>query len=231
MSTDFSQGDDFIFYVSITTMRKYKIALDMLLESMPHKWKSRYILIYQDEEKEDYNIFEDGHIEVYLKNNISDYGNWVGVSILLENNIVPANSWFLFIHDTCKFLENSETLTYGIINEHKCDNYDVIWLCDNGQCNLCIIRKNAIQYGYNVYKDVKYMTKTETIIYEWHHDNYFSAKSFDVKQFFINIPTINMGCKNVYNTAYERNVLLYNSINLEKYYYHPSIERPHPMII
>jgi hypothetical protein len=223
-------GEIFDFYVSITTMRKYKVALDMLLESMPEDWKNKYILIYQDEEKEEYKVFEDGHIEVYLKNNISDYGNWVGVNILLENNVISDDSWFLFIHDTCKFIENSNNLTYEIINKYKNNEYDIIWLCNNGQCNLCIIRKNAIKYGYNIYKDVKYMDKQETIHYEWNHNHHLSVKSFQVKHFFIDIPTINLGCKDVYNTTYDRNILLYKSINIEKYYYHPSIQKPHPMI-
>jgi hypothetical protein len=71
------------FYLSISTIKKYKVALDVLLESIPNEWKNKYILVYQNENENDYKIFEDGHIEVYIKNNLSDYGNWVGVNILL----------------------------------------------------------------------------------------------------------------------------------------------------
>jgi len=79
------------FYVSITTIQKYKCALDYLLESLPNEWKTKYILVYQDEEEEIYKVCEDGHIEVKIKQNLSDYGNWVGVNILLQNNIFCNN--------------------------------------------------------------------------------------------------------------------------------------------
>jgi hypothetical protein len=72
------------FYVSITTIQKYKPALDMLLESLPNEWRDKYILVYQAEEEESYKVFEDGHIEVYIKNNLSDYGAFVGINMLLE---------------------------------------------------------------------------------------------------------------------------------------------------
>ncbi len=63
------------FFVSITTIKKYKIALNLLLDSLPDEWKNKYILIYQDEETNNYKIFDDGHIEVYITNNLYDYGN------------------------------------------------------------------------------------------------------------------------------------------------------------
>ena len=220
------------FFVSITTIKKYKIALDMLLGSLPNEWKNKYILIYQDEdieEKNNYKIFEDGHIEVYIKNNLSDYGNWVGVNILLEKKVIPEDSWFLFIHDTCKFLgENSANLTYKIIQEHEDTNIDILWLCRNGQCNICLIRKNAIVYGNNLYKDIKYMTKMDTIKYEWEHKDILSPKSFQVNQKYINISTRYSGKKYVYNYTNHRSVLLYTTINMEKYYFHTDKESDHP---
>ena len=95
------------FYVSITTIKKYKSALDILINSLPIEWKDKYILVYQNENENDFKIFEDGHIEVYITNNLSDYGNFVGVNMLFNLNIIPQNSWILFIHDTCKFLGNN----------------------------------------------------------------------------------------------------------------------------
>jgi hypothetical protein len=218
------------FYVSITTIRKYKVALDMLLSSLPETWKNKYILVYQDEEENGYKVFEDGHIEVYIVNNLSDYGNWVGVNMLLQKNVVPQDTWFLFIHDTCKFLNNnSDYLTYEIIKSYSNSEIDILWLCKNGQCNICLIRKNGITYGSNLYKSMIYMTKMETIKYEWEHDNKLSPKSFDVKQHFINIPTKHLGKRFIYNNQNNRDVLLYESINMEKYYYHTNKETDHPL--
>jgi len=154
------------FFVCVTTIKKYEVALEMLITSLPNEWKHQYILVYQNENENSFKIFEDGHIEVFITNNLSDYGNYVGINMLLENKIVPDNSWFLFIHDTCKFNVNSAELTYKIIEEHNNSDIDILWLCDNGQCNICLIRKNAIIYGNKIYKDINYMSKMDTVACE-----------------------------------------------------------------
>ena len=223
-----NQPIDINFYVSITTIKKYKVALDMLINSLPDEWKNKYIIVYQDEHMNSYNVFEDGHIEVYITNNLSDYGNWVGINILLENNIIPQDSWFLLVHDTCKFLDNSANLTNEIVRRYNDTNLDIIWLSNTGQCNICLIRKNGIQYGNNLYKDIKYMTKMETITYEWYCNNELSPKSFKINQEYINISTVDLGKRYVYNTINNRNVLLYTAIDMEKYYFHTLKESDHP---
>lgn len=215
------------FYISITTIKKYKSALDVLLHSLPNEWRNKYILVYQDENENSFKIFEDGHIEVYISNNLSDYGNFVGVNMLFESNSIPQDSWILFVHDTCKFLDdNCVDLTYTLIKDYS--DVDILWLCNSGQCNICLIRKNAILFGNNVYKNIKFMTKMETIAYEWNHTHYLSPKSFNVKQFFIHTPTEHLGKRYVYNNINKRDCLLYKSINMEKYYFYIMIESDHP---
>jgi len=217
------------FFLCITTIKKYKVALDMLLTSLPNEWKDKYILIYQNENENNYKIFDDGHIEVYIKNNISDYGSFVGLCILLEANIVPQDSWFLCIHDTCKFLGDScVTLTNNLIEEYNKTNIDILWLSNSGQCNICLLRKNAIVIGNSLYKNIPFMKKMETIKYEWQHKHPLSPKSFKVNQHFINIPTKHLGKRYVYNNINNRDCLLYESINMEKYYYCTSVESDHP---
>ena len=222
--------NDIHFYVAITTIKKYKVALDMIINSLPSEWKNKYIIVYQDENIENYKIFDDGHIEVYISNNLSDYGNYVGINKLLDENVIPQDSWFLFVHDTCKFLNNSAKLTNEIVCRYNDTNIDIVWLSWNGQCNICLIRKNAITYGNNMYKDIKYMTKMETITYEWYFNNRLSPKSFKVNQKFIKTSTIDLGKRYVYNTINNRNVLLYTEIDMEKYYYHTTKESDHPLL-
>ena len=218
------------FYVCITTVKKYKPALDILINSLPFEWKNKYILVYQDENENTFKFFDDGHIEVYITNNLSDYGNFVGINMLLEANIIPQNSWFLFIHDTCKFLgDTCVDLTYNLIKQYNDSDIDIVWLSNTGQCNICLIRKCAIQFGNNLYKDIKFMTKMETIAYEWnYYKSLLSPKSFNVKQIFIQIPTQHLGKKYVYNDINKRDILLYKSINMEKYYFHTKQESDHP---
>jgi hypothetical protein len=166
---------------------------------------------------------------VYITNNLSDYGNFVGVNMLFELNIIPQDSWILFIHDTCKFLGDScVSLTDKFIRDYNDTDIDILWLSDRGQCNICLVRKNAIQFGNNLYKDIKFMTKMQTIQYEWEHQHFLSPKSFKVKQHFIKIPTKHLGRRYVYNNVNKRDCLLYESINMEKYYFHTRIESDHP---
>ena len=45
------------FYLAITTIKKYKPALDMLINSLPFEWTNKYILVYQDENENNFKIF------------------------------------------------------------------------------------------------------------------------------------------------------------------------------
>jgi hypothetical protein len=218
----------FNFYVCIPTIKGYEIALNNLLNSFPNEWKEKYILIYQNEITEKITIFEDGHIEVYINNNLHDYGGWIGINKLLEKNIVPNNSCFLFIHDTCKFGDNSYKLTSHIANVFMNESdYDVMWLSKLGQCNICLIKERGIRYGYNVYKDIKTVTKIEGVKWEWdpYHPN--SPKAFEIKHYFIPVDTEKLGKRQVYSNT-ERNVLLYKTIDLEKYFVDIVNESDHP---
>jgi hypothetical protein len=211
-------SEDLNFYVSITTIRKYKPALDILIDSLPKEWKKKYIVIYENEDSYGYYIHEDGHIEVTIKNNIYDYGNWLGICLLIENGILSQDSWFLFIHDTCRFMSDScVKKTQDIIQFYHSTNTDIVWLSHNGQCNICLIRRMGILYGKR-YQNIIAMTKEETVHYEWTPDHELSPKSFDVIQSYIDIPTDLLGKRHVYSDTVERDVLLFPSIDLEKYY-------------
>jgi hypothetical protein len=221
------------FYVSITTIRKYKSALEILLGSLPKEWKNKYILIYENEENNDYKIFEDGHIEVTIQNNIFDYGNWVGIGFLLELGVLPYDSWFLFIHDTCRFIgDKSYSKTMNILEKLHETDIDLLWLGIYGQCNICLIREPAITYGYNIYKNIHTMTKKEAIKYEWNDSHPLSPKNFKINHQCIDIPSLHLGKRAVYSEV-QRDVLLYQSIQMEKYYvnlHQIGDKREHPCI-
>lgn len=216
------------FYISITTIKKYKVALDLLLATIPEELNHRYIIVYQEEDEESYKVFDDGHIEVKIKQNLHDYGNWVGVYLLYENNVIPKDSWILFIHDTTKLGSNSYNLITQIINQYTYTGTDILWLCNTGQCNICLIRYNGVKYGYNIYKNINTMSKMETIEYEWNHSHINSPKSFRVNHQYLHHLAHHHGQRYVYNNINKRDVLYYESIDLEKYYFFTKQESDHP---
>jgi hypothetical protein len=216
------------FYVCIPTISGYEKALNNLLDSLPDEWKDKYILVYQNEQKESIMVFDDKHIEVRMKQNLHDYGTWIGIFKLLEQGLVSKNSCFLFIHDTCKFGENSLNLTSHIANVFMNESdYDIMWLSNKGQCNICLIKESGIRYGYNVYKDVKEITKLEGVQWEWYPYHPYSPKAFELKQYFIPIETEKLGKIKIYSNN-ERNILKYNSIDLEKYFVDIVTDNDHP---
>jgi len=217
-----------LFYVAITTIRKYKCALDMMIASIPPEWA--YIIVYQDEPEEGYQIFADGHFEVYITNNLSDYGNWIGVYMLLEKDLIPRSTWFLFVHDTCKFLDGAAELTPKIVNEYHDTDVELLWLCNIGQCNICLIRGMAIEIGNSLYKNIPNFTKMETIELERNFTHPLSPKSFDVIQEFLQVPPIELGRRCVYHDKFARSVLLFRSIGMEKYYFFILKEEEHPRL-
>jgi hypothetical protein len=217
-----------IFYVCITTIKGYETALNNILESLPSEWKDKTIIVYQNESNERITIFEDGHIEVYIKNNLHDYGNWIGIYKLIEREIVPKNSCFLFVHDTCKFGPRTQELSRHISNIFMNESdYDIFWLCNNGQCNICLLKESAIRYGYNFYKDVYSITKMQTVDWEWDYNNPCCPKTFNLKHYYMRIATEKIGKRKVYSDV-ERTVLYYPTIDMEKYYVDIKQESDHP---
>jgi len=203
------------FYIVIPTIRnKYQIALNTLLQSIPDNFKN-YIIIYQDEESVEINTFQDGHIELSIPNNIFEYGNWIGTGILLEKNILPPSTWFLFIHDTCRMTDTTLNLTQSIIDNNPDNELNIIWLA-KGFFNICLIRKNGITSGYHLYKNHLNMDKDIAISAE-HDKHHLSPKKLLVTQHFIDFNP-NVGeTVDVYKTGVHRWVQYIESIELYKY--------------
>ena len=92
-------------YLVIPTIKGYEVALKMLQESIPVAWRSKIIYVYQ-KESEDSIQEENGCITVKLKRNIYEYANWIAAQMCIDANLIKSDEWFLFLHDTCKFLKN-----------------------------------------------------------------------------------------------------------------------------
>jgi hypothetical protein len=200
-------------WVVITTVRRYHEALWTLLQTVPREWK--YILVYQDEPDDRYIIRGDGNIEVYISQNLHDYGSFVGVNMLINNGVVQSDEWFLFLHDTCKLGPGSKKAVEDLVV--SAFDYDLIWLCNTGQGNICIIR-NVIPHGDSVYNGMK-MTKQYAIDIEYRGKD--SIKSFPCRQLYLILQNTFVDLRYIYDdkeTYGKRITVRFDHFDLEKYH-------------
>jgi hypothetical protein len=201
-------------HVAITSIRKYHEARGVLLSSLPPEWN--YIIIYQNEPENFIKVGEDGNIEVAITQNLYEYGTFIGLNMVLEMGLVPKDSWFLCLHDTCKAGPRFKSSIEDIIRHEK--DSDIVWLCCTGQCNLCLLR-NVVPHGFNVYNGME-MSKQHAIDIEYRGKD--SIKTFPCKQFFLKYQVLFDGPREVYNDPLygKRVIVKFENIDLEKYYFY-----------
>jgi hypothetical protein len=118
-----------------------------------------------------------------------------------------------------------------VLSRFSDTDIDILWLVQKGICNICLIRKNGIEYGANLYKNINYMTKMETVDYEWNYtNNILSPKTFKVKQYFLDSRPRYHPARYVYNNTNKREVLVVTSIDMEKYFCRVNKEEDHPFM-
>ena len=202
------------FYIVITTIRSYQVALTELLQSLPPQLK--YIVIYSKEPTNDYKI-QETTIEVSIRNNIYEYGAYLGINMLLEKNAIPETSVFLFIHDTCKFGQTATEKLPPLIEEFVKGEEEIFWLEKRGLCNICLIKPKAIKEGVKRYRNFFVMDKMTAITAEW-GGNGISPKKLPLKQKFHTSHAEARGSRFVYNKENKREVIYYSLIDMEKYF-------------
>ena len=74
-------------YVVIPTHRSYKDFYEKLKKTIPVFVQT--ITVYQQEENEGYKKLPDGSYEVTIKQNLYEYGAWIGLQILINANELP----------------------------------------------------------------------------------------------------------------------------------------------
>ena len=136
--------------------------------------------------------------------------------MLLSKGVIPSESWFLLLHDTCKAGPRFKESIESIIKSS--DDFDIIWLCSTGQCNLCLLR-NFIPYGANVYNGMK-MSKQYAIDIEYRGQD--SIKSFPCMMKFLQHQVSFIEPRLIYaDPIYGKRVTVkFENIDLEKYYYY-----------
>ena len=205
------------FYIVITTMRSYIEALKVLLQSIPEIYKNRCIYIYSKEPTNDYKLNEDGNIEVSIRNNIYEYGAFLGINMLLEKKVIPETSIFLFIHDTCKFGPQAGPKIEAAYESFKNVSEEIYWLSLLGRSNICLIKPRAIQEGAKRFKNHFLMDKMLAIDAEW-NKNSISPKRLPVKQKYHKETALETETQYVYNKEVERHVIYFSIIDMEKFF-------------
>lgn len=210
-------------YIVIASMRKYKVALEYLLNSLsPHE--CNIIIVYSDEPCD--GVQFDGTMTIVtLKRNIYEYGAFF-VPNMIEG--VDDTDTFLLLHDTCHagpcFKHKFDALC-EVFREYQ---LDVLWCSPSGQCNICIYNKKCSVKFSEIWKDTHVVDKMEAIHIEHNNRHPYSLKSHqDLVQHYANYPNPFTGKVAVYGT-HLRHRLYYTALDLEKYYVHVDRTEEHP---
>ena len=227
---NFDDGEPF---VSIVTMRKYKDALANVLASLPQGF-TKYIVTYQedkdfigDDRDDYYEQKEDGHYEIYSKRNLFEYGAWPALAMLKRDGKITDSDKILMIHDTTKLGEK----TLEKVKALDFKDFDIFWASDVGQCNLCVALGKVLENGAEIFKDMMTLDRGMGISMEWDHRHEKSLKGIkEATHKFHNKGSEFRGNRKVYSEV-DRNVLYFDSIDLEKYYVHvPPDGKGHPTV-
>jgi len=209
-------ANDSNFFVAFTTTKGYEKAAEQLIESLPPAWKGKYIQINQNAESKNYEVAEDGHITVNMGRNMYQFGNWVGTQYLIDNNVVPRDSWFLFLHDTCTCGPDTQLLVERSIAEMNATKNCISWLSRDALGYLCLVRNAGITYGAAIYNSKKNINNRNK---KWHKAESTSPLNFTVKQHFPDKVAIEGKTENVYSEKILRKALYIEGYDLTKYQY------------
>jgi hypothetical protein len=214
-------------YICIMTIKGYEIALDRLIASLPSG--ARYIVVYGKESEERYEIIDKNRTNVYIKQNIFEYGTWVAIQYLVEHKVVNKSDWFLFTHDTSEFGPESKVLIDNLAVKYTDTDKNLIWLDKNGFNNICLVRNDAITKGAEKYKNIYTMDKAEAARMEMDKTFHLSPKLIDTPSAFetndVDLHRRDVG--RIYN-GIQRSEAYFSSIGLKKYYYsNPTNPVPH----
>ncbi len=149
--------------IVITTLRKneYKESYEKLLHTIPNECK--IITIYQDEDSDSYEKLDNGNYNVQLKRNIYEYGAWIGLQMLIDSNEISRDDWYLMIHDTCLFTQNTVPKCSFIMHVLSQTDIDMYFLLRGKFHNICIVRRDGISNIAKSFMEKEQMTKKEAL--------------------------------------------------------------------
>lgn len=215
-------------FIAIATIDKYSTARSALLESLPESSKQNTLLVFSGEPEDTFPVRNsDGILEVRIRNNIYEYGLFVGLKRAFDALLIPASEDVLLLHDTCRAGPRFPELLDRLVAKKRETKQDIFFASNTGQCNLCIVNRAAVEVGYSMFHDMMTVPKMRAIKWEWEHHHKESPKGFPgVSKGFSDQPSKFVGTRKVYSDV-TRSVLYYPALDLEKYYVHVDREGQH----
>jgi hypothetical protein len=203
-------------WIVIPTLNKYEVAYKNLWNSIPDELYPKTITIFQDSPNDSWEKTSNGY-KVYIRNNIYEYGAWVGANTLVQAREISEDDYFLMIHDTCEFGKNTMYRIIQLENELKNTNIEYFSLLKGGFHNLCVVCKRGLTSIAENFKEVISMTKSEAVSFETTLRENIPSTEYMV------VP-IHNGPKKVYSDL-ERMVVYVHSLDMLKFYIIDSLNK------
>jgi hypothetical protein len=207
------------YKIVISTIATYTTAYNHLRHTLTKAGidDNNVITVYANEAHNDVsnNIIK-------LKNNLYEFTGFIGVHLMKD--ILPANTVFLLLHDTCSAGDNFKQRLEQMVNDFE---EGIYWASRGGNCNICLYSKDAAEKAYTNLSSLLTISKLAAIAME-HNCHHLSLKQLPVKHRFHSDEPQHLGKRAVYDSEIIRDQLYYNSLDLMKYFVYIRTENDHP---
>ena len=143
----------------IVTCKNYEKALSNVLETIQHFGK--IIIVNANSSEDSYKVINENVIHVNIVKNFYEYTGWLGIDLLVRNNIVDINEWFFMTHDTTMFTEKSQIKMIFILKVISHTPIEFYSLVGGRFHNICLCRKSGVQKIANHFHNIETMTKKQ----------------------------------------------------------------------
>lgn len=187
----------------ITTSIGYTEALDALLDSMYTEGidPDNIVLSCQNNSNsiDTYRSF----LRVNVEQHIYEYSFFITCMKLLDANIFKKGDLFFLIHDTTLLCHNHLNTIQNIANIYN--TYDIIFANCTGRHNIGLYNYKSIVLGYNLWKNIDYISKHTAIAIEHNYDFLnLCIKNYNLNIYYPNIAWQDINVNNIYSNNIPR---------------------------
>mgnify|MGYP006274625125 CR=1 FL=1 len=150
-------------WIVIPTCKAYSEMYECLMRTITKK--DKIITVMQLEDEESIERTNQGYT-IKLKRNLYEYAGWVGVQMLADAGEVSLEDFFLMIHDTCMFGNQTFDAMDHLENLFTTEPADLLFLLKGRFHNICLARRNGITEVASAFSKYTYMTKEEALSHE-----------------------------------------------------------------